>query len=47
MWLGGTNSADNVPDPGSFGAVYALVLLVLVGLCLYGLAARYRKARLS
>lgn len=47
MWLGGTNSADNVADPGSFGAVYALVLLILFGLCLYGLAARYRKARLS
>jgi ABC-2 type transport system permease protein len=47
MWLGGTNSADNVPDPGGFGAAYALVLLILFGLCLYGLAARYRKARLS
>jgi ABC-2 type transport system permease protein len=32
---------------GAFGAVYALVLIILVGLCLYGLAARYRKARLS
>jgi len=47
MWLGGTNPADNVPKPGAFGAVYALVLVVLVGLCLAGLAARYRKARLS
>ena len=47
MWLGGTDSADNVADPGSFGAAYALVLLILFGLCLYGLAARYRKARLS
>ena len=47
MWLGGTNSADSVLKPGAFGAVYALVLLVLVGLCLAGLAARYRKARLS
>ena len=47
MWLGGTNPADNVPKPGAFGAVYALVLIVLVGLCLAGLAARYRKARLS
>jgi ABC-2 type transport system permease protein len=47
MWLGGTNSADNVADPGGFGAAYALVLLILFGLCLYGLAARYRKARLS
>jgi ABC-2 type transport system permease protein len=47
MWLGGTNPADNVPKPGAFGAVYALVLIILVGLCLAGLAARYRKARLS
>jgi ABC-2 type transport system permease protein len=47
MWLGGTNLADNVSKPGAFGAVYALVLIVLVGLCLAGLAARYRKARLS
>ena len=47
MWLGGTNSADSVLKPGAFGAVYALVLLVLVGLCLAGLGARYRKARLS
>jgi ABC-2 type transport system permease protein len=47
MWLGGTNHADNVQQPGAFGAVYALVLIVIVALCLYGLAARYRKARLS
>jgi ABC-2 type transport system permease protein len=47
MWLGGTNPADNVAQPGGFGAVYALVLIVLVGLCLVGLFARYRKARLS
>jgi ABC-2 type transport system permease protein len=47
MWLGGTTKADNVPAPGGFGAVYALVLLALVALCLAGLVARYRKARLS
>jgi ABC-2 type transport system permease protein len=47
MWLGGTTRADNVPGPGGFGAVYALVLLILLALCLVGLAARYRKARLS
>jgi ABC-2 type transport system permease protein len=47
MWLGGTTQADNVPNPGGFGAVYAFVLLVLLALCLVGLAARYRKARLS
>jgi ABC-2 type transport system permease protein len=47
MWLGGTNPADNVAKPGGFGAIYALVLIVLVGLSLAGLFARYRKARLS
>jgi ABC-2 type transport system permease protein len=47
MWLGGTTIGDNVPNPGGFGAVYALVLLIILALCLAGLAARYRKARLS
>jgi ABC-2 type transport system permease protein len=47
MWLGGTNQANGVPDPGAFGAVYALVLIALVGLALAGLGARYRKANLS
>jgi ABC-2 type transport system permease protein len=46
-WLGGTNFGDNVPRVGAFGAVYAFVLIVIVGLSLYGLAARYRRARLS
>jgi ABC-2 type transport system permease protein len=47
MWLHSSEVGDAVRNPGSFGAVYALVLVVLVGLCLYGLLARYRKARLS
>ncbi len=47
LWLGDTNPGDKVPQPDAFGAVYAVVLIVLVGLCLAGLAARYRKARLS
>jgi ABC-2 type transport system permease protein len=46
-WLGGTTQALNVPKPGGFGAVYALVLIAIVGLSLAGLFARYRKARLS
>ena len=46
-WLGGTHPADNVPDPGAFGVVYALVLVAITALCLAGLAQRYRKARLS
>ena len=47
MWLGGTTRADQVPKPGSFGAVYALVLLAILALSLAGLFARYRKARLA
>jgi ABC-2 type transport system permease protein len=47
MWLGGTDPADSVPNPGGFGAVYALVLVIITALCLYGLVARYRRARLS
>jgi ABC-2 type transport system permease protein len=47
MWLGGTDLADGVSNPGRFGAVYALVLVIITALCLAGLAARYRKARLS
>jgi ABC-2 type transport system permease protein len=46
QWLGG-RSPDQVPNPGSFGAVYAIVLIALVAACLYGLVARYRKAALS
>jgi ABC-2 type transport system permease protein len=46
-WLGGTTQALLVQKPGGFGAVYALVLIVVLALCLAGLAARYRKARLS
>jgi ABC-2 type transport system permease protein len=46
-WLGGITPALSVPKPGGFGAVYALVLLALLVACLAGLAARYRKARLS
>jgi ABC-2 type transport system permease protein len=47
MWLGGTDPADGVTNPGGFGAVFALVLVIITALCLAGLAARYRKARLS
>jgi hypothetical protein len=47
-WLGSPTTADQVPKQlGAFGAVYALVLVVVVALCLAGLAARYRKASLS
>jgi ABC-2 type transport system permease protein len=47
-WLGGTGGDQAlVPDPGSFGALYAIVLLALLAASLLGLAARYRKAALS
>jgi len=46
-WLGGREEALNVLRPGGFGAVYALVLVLITALCLTGLFARYRKARLS
>ncbi len=45
-WLGGL-TPDVVPKPGSFGVVYAIVLIALVAGCLFGLVARYRKASLS
>jgi hypothetical protein len=45
-WLGGL-TPDVVPKPGSFGVVYAIVLIALVAACLYGLVARYRKAALQ
>jgi ABC-2 type transport system permease protein len=47
QWLGGTWYPDqslNVQPPGGFGAVYAVVLVAVVALCLAGLVARYRKA---
>ena len=49
LWIGGRGAevADNVPHVGAFGAVYALILVSLLALSLAGLAARYRKARLS
>jgi hypothetical protein len=36
-----------VEPPGGFGAVYAVVLLAVLALCIAGLVARYRKAALS
>jgi ABC-2 type transport system permease protein len=47
LWLGGQHPSENVPAPGGFGAVYALVLLVVLAACLAGLVARYRKAAVS
>ena len=45
-WLGGTNPGP-VPDPGNVGWAYGLMFLILLGICLGGLAARYRKVGAS
>jgi ABC-2 type transport system permease protein len=42
QWLGGTNPGP-IPPPGSVGVLYGLMFLVLLAVCLAGLAARYRK----
>jgi ABC-2 type transport system permease protein len=49
QWLGGAwyPGESLVEPPGGFGAVYALVLFVLLALCVVGLVARYRKAALT
>jgi ABC-2 type transport system permease protein len=50
QWLGGVWTPDNslgVEPPGGFGAIYALVLLAVLAVCIVGLVARYRKAALS
>jgi ABC-2 type transport system permease protein len=43
QWLGGTNPGF-VANPGSYGAVYGVVLLALLGLSLAGLFYRYSRA---
>jgi ABC-2 type transport system permease protein len=45
-WLGGTNPGP-VPAPGSAGWAYGLMFLILLGVSLGGLAARYRKVAAS
>ena len=42
QWLGGTHPGP-VPPPGNVGVLYGVMFLVLLGACLAGLAARYRK----
>jgi ABC-2 type transport system permease protein len=42
QWLGGTNPGP-IPPPGSVGILYGAMYLALLGACLAGLAARYRK----
>ena len=46
QWLGGS-SFSPVPRPGSVGALYGAMFLLLLAASLGGLAARYRKAGLS
>jgi ABC-2 type transport system permease protein len=43
QWLGGT-SRGPIPDPGSYGAAYGVMFLVLLAAAIGGLAVRYRKA---
>jgi len=43
QWLGGT-TVSPVPRPGGAGVLYGVMILVLLGASLGGLAARYRKA---
>jgi ABC-2 type transport system permease protein len=45
-WLGGTNPGP-VPAPGSAGWAYGLMFLILLGVSLGGLAARYRRVGAS
>ena len=42
QWLGGTNPGP-IPNPGSAGVAYGLMFVLLLGVSLGGLAARYRK----
>ncbi len=46
QWLGGTNPGP-IPNPGDAGWAYGLMFLILLGLALGGLAARYRKVGAS
>jgi ABC-2 type transport system permease protein len=46
QWLGGTNPSP-VPNPGGVGWAYGLMFLILLGVSLGGLAARYRKVGAS
>jgi ABC-2 type transport system permease protein len=45
-WLGGTNPGP-VPAPGTAGWAYGLMFVILLGISLGGLAARYRKVGAS
>jgi ABC-2 type transport system permease protein len=51
QWLGGTNPGGLTPGviarPGSYGPVFGLMLLVLLGASLAVLAARYRKVGIA
>jgi ABC-2 type transport system permease protein len=46
QWLGGTNPGP-IPNPGGAGWAYGLMFLILLGVSLGGLAARYRKVGAS
>jgi ABC-2 type transport system permease protein len=46
QWLGGTNPGP-IPNPGDVGWAYGVMFLILLGVSLGGLAARYRKVGAS
>ena len=46
QWLGGTNPGP-IPNPGGAGWAYGLMFVILLGVSLGGLAARYRKVGAS
>jgi len=46
QWLGGTNPGP-IPPPGSVGILYGVMFVVLLAVCLAGLAARYRRVGAS
>jgi ABC-2 type transport system permease protein len=43
QWLGGTTRGP-IPPPGSYGAAYGVMFLLLLAVAVGGLAVRYRKA---
>ena len=47
VWLGGSARTGLVADPGGYGPLYGVLVVVLLAACLGGLAARYAKASQS
>jgi ABC-2 type transport system permease protein len=47
MWLGGSVSNGQIPDPGSYGPAYGVMFLIFLAIGTAGLAYRYRKVAVS